>query len=1094
MPTLCLALLGTPQLTHTQLGQIGLPNRKALALLSYLVVGAPAPQSRETLLALLWPELNDAEARNNLRVTWAWLRQRLGDSTGSEPTLHSTRLDLGFHPQADLWCDLHEFNSLMRRCDQHQHRSRGQCSDCQERMVKAVALYQGDFLSGLTLDGCPEFEAWLCVQREHCHMQMSRMLEELAQFHETQGQLSQAEAYTRQQLALDALQESTHRRLMRLLLGQGRRAAALAQYALCRDMLAVELGIEPELETTALYEQLKTELPPSAASTPRPTLAQAMPDYVTPFIGREAELAALGARLQAGKERLITIIGPGGIGKTRLAQQIATTTQACFHDGIYLVPLVQIATVESIPAAIAKVLGLAFTTGQNSPLEQVIEMLAARHILLVLDNFEHLSEGADLLLHLLKGAPRLILLITSRECLNLQVEDMFELDGLPTPMSSHDETAEQFAAVQLFIDRAQRMDKRFLRPAAYLPQIVQICQLVEGFPLAIELAATWTRDLSCEEIVTELKHGSAQLETTIRDIAPHHHSLRMVFDGSWRLLTAAEQVALLRLAVFQGSVSRDAAQSVAGVHASLLHSLRNKSLLHPAGARRYAMHAIIQQSAGELLEQDPVLATQLRRGHSRYFLAILSTQAVALDSRTVRTASDGIQLDWENIRQAWQSAAEAEAYDLLEAALDGLLRFCSLRGLFAEAYTALEQALCCHREPLSAGYCRLLIAQAAMASQQGLEQSALLIRQARTLAERLNAPDLLIATLLIQADGAIHYADYPAACGYTERALALAEQYQLELQIGRCLHSLALIDYLRGNFDQASTRFEQVLAIHQRSGQLEQPGREAVGRLGIIASEQGRHDIALQYLQEYLASCERCEDRRNIVHAHHHLAFVWIKLGEYAHVVTIMDQNIARARALVDLELTSLGLHLRSWAQRMLGQLDQAFSSANEAVAIARHANHRLALAYALQQLAEVSMERASTAEGWAEASACFQNAASSFRSIDKDAMAYETEIGLAELYRRQGALTAALELLQPIIPHLPVSSADGWDAPLRAYVVAIQVLGALENPTAEVLLSQALSLLSNLAARIEDPALRQGFLQLPAHRSILAFSEAQLV
>jgi predicted ATPase len=930
-------------------------------------------------------------------------------------------------------------------------------------------------------------------------MQVLKLLSELACFHETHNQPSQAETYTRQQLALDPLQEVAHRRLMRLLHHQGRRAAALAQFAICRDVLAAELGLEPEHETTVLYAQLKAHVPPAVSSTPWPLADTTLPDYLTPFIGRETELAAIGERLRAGHERLITLVGPGGIGKTRLAQQVASTYGAMFRDGACFVPLAQTPTVGSIPAAIVEALGLSFVASQRSPVEQLIEMLAGRQLLLVLDNFEHLIDGATLLLRLVQAAPQLVLLVTTRERLNLQAEDLFELDGLPTPASSLEVDAEQFAAVRLFLDRAQRVSKRQPISAAHLPQIVQICRLVEGFPLAIELAATWTRDLSCQEIVAELSGGLSQLETTLRDIAPHHRSLRAVFEASWRLLSEAEQRALMLLAVFRGGVTRDAARAIAGASAALLSGLRDKSLLRPAGARRYDMHAVVQQFAAEALTADPQAAERAHRDHSRYFLTILAAQAVALDTRDARAAADAIQLDWENISRAWQSVAQSGEHALLEGALDGLVRFCNLRGLFQEAQIALERALL----PPSSGahepappllHCRLLTARAYMAGRRRLEQTLTLAQQALALAEQLEDRQAIIENLIIQSNAYRYAADHAQARALAEHALVLAQANGLEVYAGLCLHSLGVIGLLMNEFERASTRFQQVLAIHRRTGRLEQCGREAIGRLGTIASEQGRHDTALQYLQDYLASCERMGDRRNIVHAEHHLAFVWLKLGEYGRVIQIMAQNIPRARALGDRELASLGLHVQAWAQRALGQLGAALASANEAVMLARASQARLALAFALHQLAETELEHAVDTRDWAQAADCFQEAAACFRVIGKEIMTYEAEIGLAELHRRRGALAAASELIKPILPQLPSDGANGWDAPLRAYVVCVQILRAAADPGAELILDQGLRLLDALAQNIGDQRLRRSFLQaIASHHELRALRAAAM-
>ena len=318
---------------------------------------------------------------------------------------------------------------------------------------------------------------------------------------------------------------------------------------------------------------------------------------------------------------------------------------------------------------------------------------------------------------------------------------------------------------------------------------MQICQLVEGVPLAIELAATWTRDLSCQEIVAELSGGLSQLETTLRDIAPHHRSLRAVFDASWRLLANAEQRALMLLAVFRGGFSRDAAHAVAGAPAALLSGLRDKSLLRPAGARRYDMHAVVQQFAAEALATDPQTAGRAHRDHCRYFLTILAAQAVALDTRDARAAADAIQLDWENISRAWEWAAQFGAYDLLEPALDGLVRFCNLRGLFQEAQIALERALPrpSHsvREPAPALlHCRLLSACASMAGRRGLEQTLPLAQQALALAGQLEDSQAIIENLIIQSNAYIYAADYAQARALAERALDLAQAKSLKYTAG----------------------------------------------------------------------------------------------------------------------------------------------------------------------------------------------------------------------------------------------------------------------------------------------------------------------
>jgi predicted ATPase/DNA-binding SARP family transcriptional activator len=1092
MHLLSLGLLGPSQLVHAQLGQIALPNRKALALLTYLAVETPAAPSREIILALLWPELPDAEARNNLRVTVAWLRQRLGDGLpGLPPLLRSTRLTLQLNPEADVWFDLGAFYAHVRAADQHQHSRRDDCDTCLERLTQAAALYRGELLAGFALDGCPEFEAWLLVQRERAHMQALTLLEDLTRGYAARGQLAAAEACARQLLALDPLQEASHRQLMRLLHGQGRRTAALAQFAACRNVLATELGIEPEQETTALYAQILEHAPDPPAPAALSSGHSRLLTPLAPFIGRETELAAIGAQLRAGRERLITLVGPGGIGKTRLAQQVAATYGSLFRDGAAFVALAQTPSLVALPSAIIEALGLSFATNGRSPIEQLSELLASRRMLLVLDNFEHLIDGAPLLLRLLQSAPQLVLLITTRERLNIQTEDLFELEGLPTPTDGNADDTSHYAAVRLFLDRAQRVSKRTPLTGAALPEVAQICRLVEGMPLAIELAATWTRELSCHEIVAELSGGLQRLETTLRDIAPHHRSLRTVFAASWRLLSPAEQQALMLLTVFQGGFTRSGAQAVVDVTPALLSSLRDKSLLRHAGARRYDMHAAVQQFGAEALAANPHVAERAHHDHSRYFLSIIAAEAVTLDTRDAHTAADAIQLEWDNISRAWLWAAQSGAYELLERALDGLVRFCTLRGLLQEAQSALEHALLhvggAGGESLPLHLrCRLLTARASMSGRRWQKQTLALAQEALALAEQLQDPQAMIENLITQSNACSQSADFAQSRVLAERALSLARAEGLELSIGICLYTLGVLDCLVGAFADARPRFQQVLAIHERTGRLEQRGREAVGRLGIIASEEGRHETALHYVHTYLTSCERIGDRRNNTHAQHHLAFIWLKLGAYAQVIELVQPNILLAQSLGESELVSLSLHVLAWAQRALGQLDAALDSATAAVAAARAAHGRMAEAFALQQLAETELERWAGDNTWASTAERFQQAAALFRTMDKALMAIETEIGLADLHQRRGASAAALALIESIIPLLPTSAATGWDNPIRAYVVCVQVLRAADDPRADVLLDQGLQFLDTLAGHIDDPSLRQRFLLANnAHRTL---------
>lgn len=1107
-----------PGLIEAQHGQpIPIRSRKQLALLAYLATEYQIAHPRETLLALFWPEETMADAQNNLRVTLSRLRALGGKLvSGGAPLAELLIVDrhsVQLHPAWIDRVDVNLFNQRLERTRQHTHTLRSQCANCQAVLLEAVQLLPANFLAGLGLDGCPVFEEWLFMQRERLHLLALEAYRDLALYAEANNALLAARAFAQRQLEIDPLREPAYRQQMRILAKQGERSLALVAFERCRTVLREELGLDPEPETLALHAQIlqasspgftrdepfQAEARPAAAEkqTVITPLRTNLPQQLTPFIGREAELAQLQARLADPAYRLLSIVGPGGIGKSRLAQQAAAQQLNHFADGVYFVPLAQAPTAASLPAAIAETMGLAFAASQKSPATQLGEMLSAKQLLLVLDNFEHLLEGVDLLVDLLQAAPKLVIMVTSREQLNLQVEDLFELQGLPTPPRVTDADASHFAAVRLFVDRAHRLAKPFKLDGDQLPHVVRICQLVEGFPLAIELAATWMRDLTCQEIAAEVAAGLDRLETTPRDLDPQHSSLRAVFNSSWRLLSPVERRTLARLSVFRGGFHWAAARTVAQASPLVLNALRNKSLLRNAGSRRYDMHALVHQFSAEALATDPQDAAAVQRAHSHTFLTLLAEQAVALDTREAHKAVDRIQPDWENIVVAWQYAVAQGALPLLHNALDGLVYFCDLRGLFLEAQTLLEQSLAALQSNGDAEaqqlhlHCRLLTTVAYFAGRRGLASTLALARQALALAQQIESVPEVIRNLITQADAFELAADYAQGMALAEQALGLAQAAKLDHHTGLCWDLLGNIALLAGDFDRAQACFQQVLVVHEQTGRLEQRSRAAIGYLGLVTAEQGRYDVALQYNQRYLESCEVMDDRHNLAHAQHYLAYVLLRLGYFDQAIALDAQSAAGAASMGDRDLRSFALHAKSWAHRHLGQLPEALQCATEAVALARALDAPLTLAFGLAHLAEAQMEAAQGEGDWAQAAANFQEAVTILRSIGKLIAAYESEIGLAEVYRHCGQLDRALKLIIPILPHLPTVAAVGWDEPVRAYVFCVRSLQAAHDPKAEEVLTQGLQLLERLAGNIAARKHRAHFLDaLPAHRQLrgLAF------
>ncbi len=583
-------LFGHPQI---DLGgaPVHLERHKAIALLAYMTVTG-GRLGRDTLAALFWPDCEGAVAHAYLRRTLWELRRALG-----EGRLDIDRRTVALPCTGGVWVDVVRFQGLA--ADAKAAEPAGRLRLLQE----AADLYRGDFMAGFSLRDSPGFDEWQSLQAEDLRRQLGQVLAALAEEQRDQGDCDTAIETARRRLALDPLDEDPHRALMRLYAGSGRRAAAIRQYEACVAILQSELGAQPEAETTALYEAIRQGAVgrPRQARRPVPRVDPGLPTDSLPFVGREAELAEVGRLLAEPDCRLLTLVGPGGAGKTRLAIRAARACADSFADGVAYVPLDAQSSAKGLVAAVAE----HFRPGvqSDSPAEmqrQLVASLRRRAVLLVLDNAEHLVPAvAEWLAELLPAAPRVKLLVTSRERLRLPQAWTLEIGGLPYPGPGQAGNPAEFPAVQLFVRAARRVRADFAPAPEDWPVIGRICRLLEGLPLGIELAAPWVRVLSCPEVAAELEGDQGLLASSERGVPERHRSLGTVFEQSWQLLNPRERDLLARLSVFATSFTREAAAQVSGASLADLAALVDKSLLRREGAGRYALHALLRQHAAE---------------------------------------------------------------------------------------------------------------------------------------------------------------------------------------------------------------------------------------------------------------------------------------------------------------------------------------------------------------------------------------------------------------------------------------------------------------------------------------------------------------
>lgn len=438
-----------------------------------------------------------------------------------------------------------------------------------------------------------------------------------------------------------------------------------------------------------------------ATPTPEPAARRHnLPAQTTPFVGRKAELAELARLLGDPAARLVTILGPGGMGKSRLAIETAGANLGRFPDGCYFVELAPLGDPESIPSAIADATGYQFRADEGQQ-AQVINFLRNKSLLLMMDNFEHLVIGAELVTDILQAAPAVKVLATSRQRLNLSGETVFTIGGMDFPDWETPEDAMAYSAVQLFMQSARRARVDFELQPDDLHYVARICRLVQGMPLGILLAAAWVDTLSPGEIADEIGRSVDFLESQMQDLPDRHRSMRTAFEYSWKLLDGAEQDAFARMAVFRGGCSREAAQQVTGASIRMLTTLVSKSLLQrSAQSARFTVHELLRQLAGEQLAASGQ-AEAMQAAHSQYYLAYLADREADLRGRRQLPALDEIDADFENIRAAWLHAVEQGDADAVDQALEALDLTTSFRSRFGEGAELFHKARA--RWPLADG-------------------------------------------------------------------------------------------------------------------------------------------------------------------------------------------------------------------------------------------------------------------------------------------------------------------------------------------------------------------------------------------------------
>lgn len=977
-------------LSFTLLGQVALSkegkplhqfrSQKEAALLIYLAHTRQTHQ-REFIAELLWDASTTRQGLSNLRTLLTRLRKQVGDA------LLVTRKTVALTP-----ADYQQVDSvnLLKTLS---HSGPINSAERANALQKALDTYQGHFLADFNLPNAPQFDEWIIATREHIRHEVVSAYQKLEQYARDTNDLTSAMVITRRWLAVDALDETAHTLLIQQLIETGKVREAVAHYDSSTTLLQTELGIEPPDQMSALIEEARPQLAMPVRQSP--TMRHNLPSTYDQFFGRRAVQEEIHVRLDQPWCRLVTLTGQGGVGKTRLATTIARSRLTQYRDGVWWIELADLDPddddlVETIAVEMAIALDLRLT-GKATPVEQLLTHLKHKQLFLVLDNFEHVLAGLPLVLEVVQKCEQVQLLITSREALRVRAEWTVALVGLSYPAGDTDTTPSD--AVELFTARRAQQQWQALSPTD-LTAIRTICHMVEGLPLAIELAAALTRHATIPTVAKRLQDNFDALTVPLYNLPERHRGLYNVFDMSWRTLTPGLQRRLARLAVFQAGFSETAAHQITGANRQHLAALADKSLLtYQAESDRHTLHPIIRAYAAK--KRPPADATPQK--HAHYYLTLLAQHTEPLQKDRPQDSMQQLEPDSDNLRLAWQTGlAERQADKLLDA-LTSLSVYYQLRGLSREGEAVMQTTVKMAQALGSAGL--------ALAIRAGLEQA----RFQNRLGQHRPAMQTLKTVLERAAQSTDRWAEgmahvwwgealwrlgeYDTAKDKLAHALTLAHTFDATLIVGWCHHQLGIIHDIQSRYDIAKYHLEKA-CVAWRMIDNANTLSVSLNSIGIVYYHQGDLIAARDAMEQSLAICERIDNchlqalllnNLNNIHdaqgdymgAQYYLQLgfelaiasgnltgqgeiatnlgrIHYRLGENVLAVEKMEQGLQIAETIGDYSVMATALVNLAEVKEVLNESKQAETLYNQALGVARQIGQKRTEFTALIGLAEL--------------------------------------------------------------------------------------------------------------------------------------------
>ncbi len=659
---------------------------------------------------------------------------------------------------------------------------------------------------------------------------------------------------------------------------------------------------------------------------------QNLPSQATPFYGREEELAEITSCLLNPTTRLLTLAGPGGFGKTRLGLKVASQLVTHFPNGVYFVPLAQLSTDSHMVTSLAHAVGFTFT-GMEDSQRQLIQFLAGKKMLILLDNFEHILDGAVLVDALLKGAPGLKALVTTREKLRLEDEIVIEVKGLSYPMEEHEGEAVRYSAVRLFLRSARAVAAPDFNPSPEeLVQVARISRFLEGMPLGIELASAWVKSLPVSEIAAKISTNRDFVAAEMPYLPARHQSLRAIFEYSWDLLSAVQRRALKTASVFKGGFTLEAAAHVGAVPLSVWPQLTEKYLVTEKSKDHYELHDLVRYYAKEKLFENPVEKEQVLDAHCEYLAVTLRQKEKELQGPRRGKAMEFLLSQMGNIRDGWRRAVEKGQENRIEDYLDCLFDIYQDKGWSQEGSGVFEEAgkqLLEKAGGRANGKSALLIGKiysrwASLLQQMGRMNEALMVFQGSL---KFLKPTKSLKQVAFCYNGLgvtlTDLAQDKKARNYFNKALRIYQKAKDPSGTARLYNNLGHNIMRAGNFRQARILIQKALTYFESGGDLKGTADSYI-LLGTIQHDMGDNSSARALFQKALGAYVECDNRRGMAWAFTNMGEVAEAVGDFNGAKEMYQEGLGLHEGLGDRKAMGWSKGLLAWINWAIGDYAKA--------------------------------------------------------------------------------------------------------------------------------------------------------------------------